>query len=649
MFSDFYATYLAEREAIRQQNASEDQVRACFLRFLSAAFPRIRASEINLEQSIQLPSHAPGLSVRHAFADAVYGDLIFEFKRTLDERSRANGESELAKYLDSLGGTLRQLGLLTDGYRVRVYLMRAGPEPAAERLELHDDFFFDPDDADDVFLRLDVYLFHAEHQSPTARDIALRFGDRSPVFAGSFRTLRAAWSQLATDPATRTKYTQWQSIIAIVYGSPLGSEDLFLRHTYLACFARLLAYAALERRAPAAADIPGIINGQAFQQMSLANFVGEDFFTWVSHCAVRQSVDDWLNGLAVRLASSYDLSAINEDLLKSLYQELVDPDTRHDLGEFYTPDWLAERTLREAGFPTEADGRPHLDERNALLDPSCGSGTFLFTAIRILKDAGACGDPLVQFVIRHLAGVDVHPLAITIAKANVVLCLGQELRQATTEVRIPIYMANSLAIARNATVPYISIDVDVDSLAQLTGKSVPKTTLQTAFEIPFSQSRGVYELDSFVDELVAFADPTMDDETAFNGIESALRRLCPQDAEFHMHHWRGNLRLMRWLLKEPPTNTVWRFILQNAVRPQLLSMRRFAFVVGNPPWLSYRFIRSRPYQRDIRGRFSGLVFWTAASQSSLLKWNSGPYSMLLSCGTTSPRAASLRSQCRGAY
>jgi hypothetical protein len=57
---------------------------------------------------------------------------------------------------------------------------------------------------------------------------------------------------------------------------------------------------------------------------------------------------------------------------------------------------------------------------------------------------------------------------------------------------------------------------------------------------------------------------------------------------------------MRWLLQPPATDTVWRFILQNAYRPALLAHRKFAFVVGNPPWLSYRYIQRRDYQARVR-------------------------------------------------
>ena len=47
-----------------------------------------------------------------------------------------------------------------------------------------------------------------------------------------------------------------------------------------------------------------------------------------------------------------------------LCQELVDPMDRAELGEFYTPDWLAELALEEIGY-----------SKGTLLDPACGSGS----------------------------------------------------------------------------------------------------------------------------------------------------------------------------------------------------------------------------------------------------------------------------------
>ena len=58
--------------------------------------------------------------------------------------------------------------------------------------------------------------------------------------------------------------------------------------------------------------------------------------------------------------------AQSRDLLKKLYQQLFPKSVRHDLGEYYTPDWLAEHVLNELGYEGDPDKR--------LLDPACGSG-----------------------------------------------------------------------------------------------------------------------------------------------------------------------------------------------------------------------------------------------------------------------------------
>ena len=62
------------------------------------------------------------------------------------------------------------------------------------------------------------------------------------------------------------------------------------------------------------------------------------------------------------------------DLLKPLYESLFPRAVRHALGEYYTPHWLAEHVLDQVGYHGQADAR--------LLDPTCGSGTFLLAALR---------------------------------------------------------------------------------------------------------------------------------------------------------------------------------------------------------------------------------------------------------------------------
>src|SRR3989337_391287 len=97
-------------------------------------------------------------------------------------------------------------------------------------------------------------------------------------------------------------------------------------------------------RLPHDAQNVEMLEGRLFKAQGIENFIEEDFFSWLARAeAVKVGVGvvRWL----FSLLRNYNLRELSEDVLKSLYQELVDPETRHDLGEFYTPDWLAHRVF----------------------------------------------------------------------------------------------------------------------------------------------------------------------------------------------------------------------------------------------------------------------------------------------------------------
>lgn len=582
-FGDGLRDYLNELSDLRQRGASEDSVRDAFLRFLRAAFPRLQQAD-----PILLERHIPGMRVRGGFADALYADLIFECKKRLDEHSRAQGQEELTRYIRNQRNPAHHLGILTDGELLEVYALRE------ERLEKVDELRLSLPEADHAHTWLDCYLFHEKHLTPTANDVALRFGERSPTFFRSSRILEELWNQIGKEPSAQTKFAEWQSLLSIVYGSQVGDEVLFLRHTYLALFARVLAFVALVRRAPETKELSGIISGTTFEQIGYENFVEDDFFAWIPDQAAAVHARNMLLALATRLTAAYDLDAIREDLLKELYQELVDPQTRHDLGEFYTPDWLAELTLTKAGFPGKKGAMPDL----SVLDPSCGSGTFLFIAVRLLRYAGWKGKALVEFCRQHLAGIDVHPLAVTIAKTNVLLALGNDITGASRRIALPIYMADSLSSAKPALEEnVVRIAVDVDAIAIRAGKPKPRN-LSREFDLPGELANKPELLYDTLEALVQYADPRIKDSDALEGFGSRLNDLGLANGLGYL--WRANLTLMRWLLQPPTTDTVWRFVLRNGYQPEFLARRKFKFVVGNPPWLSYRYIKRADYQQRVR-------------------------------------------------
>jgi len=269
-------SYLGDLQDLRQRGASEASIRDRFLRFLRDAFPRLEQPH-----PIELEKHIPALRVRGGFADALYGDLIFEFKKILDGSARADGLEELGRYIRNQKHPERFLGILTDGQNLEVYALRNAS------LDKVDELLLSADRAEDAKLWLDCYLFHEKNLVPTANDVALRFGDRSPTFWRSLRVLESLWRHVADDAGAQTKFAEWQSLLSIVYGSAVGDEALFMRHTYLALFARTLAFVALERRAPNNGELADILTGAAFERMGFDNFVGDDFFTWVADASCR--------------------------------------------------------------------------------------------------------------------------------------------------------------------------------------------------------------------------------------------------------------------------------------------------------------------------------------------------------------------------
>lgn len=76
----------------------------------------------------------------------------------------------------------------------------------------------------------------------------------------------------------------------------------------------------------------------------------------------------------------FDFSRIEGDPLGDLYQQYFDPETRKELGEFYTPQPVIDYIMDSVGYEYGVSS-----ER--IIDSSCGSGTFLVEVVnRYLED-----------------------------------------------------------------------------------------------------------------------------------------------------------------------------------------------------------------------------------------------------------------------
>ena len=369
--------------------------------------------------------------------DALLGRTVLELKTNL-RRELGAAEAALTRYL---GDRERQtgerfVGIATDGADFVAYLLRDG---SAVRVDSHRT---DADRPRELLAWLQGVVAVGEDLAPEPGIITREFGRESLVARRALEDLRAAWERVGRTPGGLLKRNLWGRLLGLAYGEDVGGDELFLQHTYLVIVAKAIAWTAMMNGPPT--DAVALLRSAAFTEHGIGGMIESDFFDWVGD-------DRRGSGTVMRVWHQVDrfrLRDIEVDVLKALYESLIDPDTRHDLGEYYTPDWLAARMVAEV-----VDDPLH----QRVMDPACGSGTFLFHAVRaVLSAGGAQGLPpgeIVRRAVGNVAGIDVHPVAVIFARVTYLLALLPALRSGHPgNFSLPVYLGDSLQWNRARTV-----------------------------------------------------------------------------------------------------------------------------------------------------------------------------------------------------
>jgi hypothetical protein len=313
--------------------------------------------------------------------------------------------------------------------------------------------------------------------------------------------------------------------------------------------------------------------GTWFEVQGIRNFLEADFFGWYLS-AWNTDIEAAIRSQARALAEYEPATATlapesTRDLLKKLYQYLVPRELRHDLGEYYTPDWLAELVLNEVGYA----GNP--EER--LLDPACGSGTFPVLAIRRVLDYAqdsltwrARGEgELVARILENVVGFDLNPLAVIAARTNYLLALGPLARHLGGR-DIPIYLCDSVLTPQTQRTQQRPIEHQ---------KDIPVPSTQKEFWIPEELvDKGQ------VDALCRLLEQCVGgDYQVGEFLARAQRELKWEDPLTDRSL--GELYEKVRQLEEEGRNGLWARILKNAFAP--IFMGRFDYVAGNPPWVNW--------------------------------------------------------------
>ena len=533
--------------------------------------------------------------------DALLGRTVFELKSDL-RQERRDAETGLTRYLTEreVKTGERYVAVATDGANFISYFLKesAVVEVAAYRTNV--------ETPRDLLVHLQSVVTLGDDLSPDPDTIQREFGRSSLAAKRALDDLTDLWIRLGQNTGIRLKRELWDTFLKLAYGNDVGDDVLFLQHTYLVIVAKAVAWAAVIDTPPD--DAAALLHGTAFAELGITGQSDPDFFDWVL-------ADEAGSVLVMRIwqqVSRFHLRDIRVDILKALYESLIDPATRHDLGEYYTPDWLAVRMVR-------ATVDDPLQQR--VIDPACGSGTFLFHAVRAVLDAAEYSNVPPAVAARHaaenIAGIDVHPVAVIFSRVTFLLALMPALRvERLGTVTLPVYLGDALqwdvTQAREtgeqsdllASDQALEIHVPAITLSEPTLHRLSARTLQ--FPSDIVSDAGLF--DRVLSTMIEFSSQFASAESFVAWMDREIS-VSADDRRV----LRKTYVMMHDLQKEG-RNHVWGHVARNLARPVWLASaaQKADVVIGNPPWVSFRFM-SRRYQVQFRQACVAARLWVGGN------------------------------------
>lgn len=513
--------------------------------------------------------------------DALFGDTVFEFKTDL-KREGAEAERQLSRYLGQREKATgrRYLGIATDGAGFVAYQLDG------RRLTRLDEHYVSSEDPRALLRWLDTAVSLRRDLLPEADIVRDELGRESLVYRRAILELRQIWADARQVPEAELKRLLWGRHLEFIYGTLVDADELFLQHSYLTLVAKIMAARALALGGGLNPD--DLLDGTPFVQSGLDGAVEVDFFDWVRLVPQGRHFIERL----IRQVDRFRLEELEVDVLKVLYESLIDPRQRHYLGEYYTPDWLARLVVEKA-----------VDDpiRTRVLDPACGSGTFLFHAVRHYIEAAERAsippDDVLAGCVEHVFGVDVHPVAVLFARVSYLLALGPaRLRAKRIPLHVPVYLGDSLQWNVNAFLSEETVDI-----------AVPDGPL---LRFPASVAGDAPLLEAMLgrmDALCVRNAPLRTFESWLNSrgysvIASTDRKILGETYErLRELHWEGR-------------NHVWVYVVRNLTRPLWLTLREGKpdVVIGNPPWLKFNAM-SADMQRKFREECRARNLWAGGN------------------------------------
>ena len=212
-----------------------------------------------------------------------------------------------------------------------------------------------------------------------------------------------------------------------------------------------------------------------------------------------------------------------------------------------------------------------------VLDPACGSGTFIAEAVTHFFDAAKQSGLHPKQVLDRLraavTGIDVHPVAVHLARSAWALAakpaiLAVKESGFDASGTVPVYLGDSLQLRFNPGDMFAAHEVRIAvEDEQNTELVFPAALVEQADNFDALMGDASEYIEHGEDPFVALDDHQINDPQERQTLTETLKKLQELHTQGRDH--------------------IWAYYSRNLVRPVTLARRKVDVIIGNPPWINY--------------------------------------------------------------
>lgn len=327
-------------------------------------------------------------------------------------------------------------------------------------------------------------------------------------------------------------------------------------------------------------------DGYSYISMGIRNFLEGDFFSWYADS--NQWSDQFWKGIKgiITTIDDYTSFSLNvkynpEDIFKDLYMCIIPQSIRHSMGEYFTPEWLADSVISEA--------LKTINNNWIAIDPCCGSGIFVIALIKKVVGDVSINDlskeekkAILDSILQRVHGIDINPLSVLSARVSYYIAIhpfGE-----IEDIEIPIYLGDSAIVPISKVVD--GIDCYAYSISNNKYGALNITLPKSFVEMPgfgktMSNLQALVKAESSEVLYTKIIEDFSEKEKKSEELTKLIRTLAQDLVSLHKNKWDG----------------IWIRITTNFML--IARLKKHDLIVGNPPWVKWEHLPAA-YTRKIK-------------------------------------------------